>query len=354
MNRIRLVFKYLLVFCLSNFAYALELPEVKIGAYADAYYVWDNNDPSNAKTDSPRPISGTNLTKNQISLNTAQLSAVINYQDMIRGNFTFHAGDIRRSCYSNISTTPYPDIQSANFGLKIYDNLWMDAGYFRTHIGGESFIPKDNWLTSQSLITFYEPAYQAGARISYETKKFTGQFYVINGNGIFSDNNKQKTFGAYFLYNLSDNVSLMYAGVIGNEEPDSIKPAEHQMHCFVATYNPFSKLMLKFQTDMAKKSIKNNPLMCGYSFSAKYFLNEKLNTSARFSYVDNSEKLYDYFNFKGWDLTWGLEYKALSNSYIRFETRYIKCNDKFKVFYDGNKLKDSRLEVMMNFGIWIN
>ena len=334
--------------------FSLELPEIKVGAYIDAYYVWDNNNPSGLKPDAARPISGTNLTKDQFSINTAQVTANINYNESLRGNITFHAGDIRRSCYENISTTPFPMIQSANFGVKIYDNLWLDAGYFRTHIGGESFIPKDNWLTSQSLITFYEPAYQAGARLSYETNKITVQFHVINGNGIFKDNNQQKTLGAFVAYNFTDNFSLMYAGVIGNEEPDSLKPAEHQMQCFVASYNPRHDIMLKFQSDLAKKSIKGNPLMWGYSFSAKYLINDKFSTTARWSYVDNSDKLYDYFNFKGWDLTYGLEYKPLSNSYIRLETRYIKCNDKFKVFYDHEKLKDDRFELMMNFGVWVN
>src|ERR1043165_1089031 len=100
---------------------------LNISGYADAYLAYYTDSlPSGAFQQFPTyaPRSG------QIGLNIAQLS--VTYKtDRIRSNITLHYGDIPRSAWS-------PDfrvIQEANAGIHLHKKLWVDMGFFRTHIG---------------------------------------------------------------------------------------------------------------------------------------------------------------------------------------------------------------------------
>jgi len=362
-------------------------PKIDFGGYIDTYIATDNaNGSDSTNPNYKRLFSYISPKKNEFSLNTAQITAKISIPDFLRSNITLHFGDLHKSAYVT-SGAEMPVIQQANAGIRIFDKIWVDAGYFLTHIGSETLLPKDNWLTTHSILTYYEPFFQSGVRASYESDKFTAQFHILNGNGIFEDNNQNKTFGAFLGYTPNDVISASYAGVYGNEEAGNPSNAElHQLHNFVVQVNPFNNFSLKGQFDYARKNVadlndaakKISGTFIGIGFFAHYQINKQFASTFRVDYMDNSDGVYSttvngtyiivnetkifvpttsgivFPVVKGLDYTLGVEYKPTDNSYIRLEGRNITLDDKYKLFKNGTKFDKSRNELILNFGVWLN
>lgn len=87
------------------------------------------------------------------SLNIAQLA--IDYDaDRVRAAATIHIGDIPTAVWA---PAPYKRIQEAWAGFRIIRNIWLDAGFFRTHMGAEYLLPRDNIASSNTIGSYYEP-----------------------------------------------------------------------------------------------------------------------------------------------------------------------------------------------------
>ena len=335
-------------------------PKIEIGAYVDTYIATDNTNGGDSLALN-RPFSYVNPKKGQFSINTAQITAKVKIDNLIRSNFTLHVGDLHKTAWVSMGTQ-MPLIQQANVGFRLFGNFWVDGGYFLTHIGGESLLPKDNWLSSHSLVTYFEPFYQAGIKASYETEKVTAQIHLLNGNGIFDDNNNNKTLGLFFSFTPSTLLSVSYAGVIGNEEPGAPYNAKtHQLHNFVAQVNPFTDFSVKGQFDIDMKEVQdpnNGAEMIsgnfkGLSLTAHYQFIKHLGGTFRFAYIDNANGVYAPI-VKGTEITLGCEFKPSDNSFIRLEGRNISLDDKYKLFVRDGKSDKSRMEVILNMGIWLN
>jgi hypothetical protein len=58
---------------------------------------------------------------------------------------------------------------------------------------------------------------------------------------------------------------------------------------------------------------------------------------------------------KGSVITLGLEYKPSDKSYIRIETNSFNFGDDYKLFLDSDKKPtNSRMELLLNFGVWFD
>jgi hypothetical protein len=56
---------------------------------------------------------------------------------------------------------------------------------------------------------------------------------------------------------------------------------------------------------------------------------------------------------KLWGTTLGAEYKPTENSYVRLEGRNLTTTDNAqKIFYWNNTYKNSRIEALLNLGVW--
>lgn len=335
--------------------------KVNISGYADAYFANDN-DKLPTTLEMPfnytRSLTYVNYKKNQFGLNIAQVCAEIAYKNL-RGNITLHSGDLVTSAWQSVGVIT-PMIQQAYAGFNAFDKVWIDAGYFLTHIGGEALLPKDNWLSSHSLVTYYEPFYQAGVRISYESDAFTGQFHILNGNGRIEDNNVNKTFGIFLSYKPIDQLVISYANVIGNEEVGRPEDGTvHMLHNLVATYNINDDFAVKGQFDMASKDVpdvnpQNEPVSgsyMGFSLTAHYILSKELNIAGRFALVNNEDGVYAPV-LSGNVITLGCEYKPADNYYLRLEGSMFQFDYKYKIFIDQDgAASSSKMEIMLNFGL---
>ena len=358
------LFVLLMIPSKNNFA-QMEGLKVNFNGYFDAYFVTDNdNVPQNQGMDFNRQLAFSNHYKNTFGLNTAQLGAKITYKDIARSTITLHTGHFQEITTPTDSKTPY--LQQANMGIQFAKDFWIDAGYFFTHIGGESALLKDNWLSSYSMVTYYEPFYQSGIKVSYEGEKFLACVHLLNGNGILEDNNYNKSLGWQFGYKFSDAFNISYAGILGNEEPGSPNNAKtHHLHNIVAQVNVTPEFSLKGQFDLALKSDIRDPenftktingTFMGAGLTAHYDFIKQLGGTFRFAYINDKDGVYNTYLQNGLDLTLGAEYKPYEKSYIRLEGRMLQFDsDKNKIFTDADgKKTNSRMEVSLNFGFWFD
>ncbi len=335
--------------------------KISISGYVDAYFANDNEKLLSSEElpfNFTRSLTYINQKKNQFGINMAMVSADVSF-DNLRGNVTLQAGGLVNSAWQAAGVL-YPMIQQAYAGFNFYDKFWLDAGYFLTHIGGEALLPKDNWLSSHSLVTYYEPFYQSGARISYESDKFTGQLHILNGNGRIEDNNVNKTFGVFLSYKPLDELVISYANVLGNEEAGRPEDGTlHMLHNIVASYNITDDLAIKGQLDLASKDLPNadttkEPVAGSYmglSLSAHYILTKEINITGRFAMVNNEDGVYAPV-LSGNVITLGCEYRPAENYYLRLEGSMYQLDDKYKIFVNQDGEADaSKMEIMLNFGI---
>lgn len=331
----------------------------KITGYVDTYFATDN-DNSNTVNENRKQLAAINVKKNEFDINMAQVT-INGTSNTFRFNMTLHYGSLSRYVYP---AGQLANIQEGYAGVKLAEGLWLDGGLFLTHIGSESVTPKDNWLSTHSVMTNFEPFYQEGLRLSYDfNSTLSGQLWLINGYGIFEDNNENKTIGYYLNNKFSDDFWMSLAGTAGNEQPWDA-PAVLRIHNNFITFFKFSdEFSTKLSVDMCNE---NSQSMIGGSLSARYNLVNDLSISSRIEFFDDKNAMLTKFvnpndslqtNFglqSGIGYSLGLEYKPNTNSYIRFESRYLQFDkDKNLIFLDkDNTATNSRIEMLMNFGIF--
>jgi hypothetical protein len=323
----------------------------KISSYADVYYAYDND--KNIDKD-PRLLDLISPYRDQIRLNIASLTLKYG-TDNIRSTFTIHYGDIPELNWKPV--TKYDMIQEANIGFSPQKNLWIDAGYFVTHIGAEG-LPKNNVLSSFSLPVYVEPFIQSGVKVGYDfSDKFTACFHLLNGYNVFEDNNKNKSFGVQLAYTVNDKLKFTYNNLIGNEMPAGVDGRTRFFNNFIVNVSPCKKIDMIASADICtqEQSSRTNPDKSAYTYGAflstRYKFNPKFSATVRGEYYQDidgilSGAIGSYNWLKGNGITIGCEYRPVESAYLRAETRYIRLDSDLKPFYKNNE----RTEAMLSFG----
>ena len=320
-----------------------------ISVYADAYYGWNTD-----KYSKIRKFDGMDLTRDEFRLNIAQIS--LNYNsDIVRGIVTLHYGDYVKNNW----LTETPNLQEANVGLKVTKGLWVDAGYFLTHIGPEGML-KNNFVSSYALPSYFEPFYQSGVKVSYEFhEQFNASMFILNGYGVIEDNNKNKSFAAQLNYIPNDILKVTYNNIIGNEQPGTMPGKTRTFHNLIFAFaGPCGKLDAILSGDFStqEKSKISDPEATAYSFggllSVRYHFTKKFSATVRGDFYQDLDGVYSGIiannaGIKGNGVTLGLEYKPIEEAYVRLQTRYLRLDDSQKIFYDNTS---SRTDVNLSVG----
>jgi opacity protein-like surface antigen len=339
--------------------------KVNVSAYVDTYIATDNDkipDASFLEEDTYiRKYAINDMQKNNFSINIAQVSANICYDDLIRSVLTLHYGDMATIAFNAHNLF---GIQEAYVGINVIDDLWVDAGYFLTHIGSEAVLPKDNWLTSHSMVTYVEPFYHAGVRALYDNGTLSAGLHILNSGIGYFENNDNKTLGYNLGYSAGDIFRINLAGMIGNEIPGgSVNAKTNIYNNLTLESHPSEKLGIKAQFDYA--TLENSydydqeaAAYMGIVLQGRYQLLEKIAATARFAYFDDT-KGYAGISASGIGITAGAEYKPTDFSYIRIEGRMLNFDNSDES--NGNQFHDadgnptnSRMELMINFGVFLD
>jgi hypothetical protein len=333
-----------------------DFSKFSVSGYVDAYYSYDDDKNGN----SLRQLSSTAPFREEFRVNLAQISLKYN-DEKIRGVVTAHYGDIPQV---NWPASPLQFTQEAYAGFSPETGLWIDAGYFLTHIGAEGLYPKNNFLTSLALTTYYEPFFQSGVRVGYDfSSKFYGCFHLLNGYNVFADNNKNKSAGITLDFKPNPNVEIIYNNIIGNE---ITLPAEGKTRIYnnlVLKFFPSKKLDILVGGDfcMQENSKIDDSTAYGNMFSAlaslRYKFSKKISASLRGEvhkdkdgimsgvFVDSSG---NPTGLKAYGITFGIEIRPVEKAYFRIESKYLIAEKDQKIFYNN---KNTRFEAITNVGI---
>lgn len=197
---------------------------LSFSAYAEAYYCYDYNRPS----DNNRPSFLYNHNRhNEFNVNLAYVKGNYN-AERIRGNVAVAVGTYMNANYAaehDVLKSTY----EANVGVKISKtkNLWIDAGVLSSHIGFESAQSSGSWSLTRSMVAENSPYFESGAKLTYvsDDNKLTVSALALNGwqrirrvNG-----NSLMSWGTQVYIKPSDKVTLNYSTFIGTDKPDSAR-----------------------------------------------------------------------------------------------------------------------------------
>lgn len=329
-----------------------EFHKLELSAYVSSYYAHYSDEIENSgfvqfPTMAPR--------NDQFGLNIAQIG--MQYQDQnFRGNITLHYGDIPESNWPK----PFTLIQEAHAGFKLVKNLWLDAGFFKTHIGIESVQPRENITSSMAVISYYEPYFLSGAKLTYQaTNKLSLQLNIFNGYNEYVENNKNKALGFSALYEFNKNFSITYNVLTCDETPDNVK-TKHQ-RIFHNLYGNFSTKKFSLGAEVNHGTQKNSALrdtsLTASMFSglvvAKYQMLKKLGVYTRGEYYSDKNRIFtgnlDLGNYIT-GITGGVEFKPIKNAALSTEYRLLECDN--LIFKEGNTLTNQRHELIICLDVW--
>lgn len=330
----------------------LVYPEIKIGGYVSTYFAWyDDETKSNEFVQFPT-LAPRNK---QFALNMALLSMEYNSKNT-RGNVGLHFGDVSQSIWPE----NFKFVQEANAGIKFFKKFWLDAGFFKTHIGLESFQPRENITSSMSILSYHEPYFFSGAKLTYLVNdKLTLQANVFNGYSDYSDQNDNKVFGFSTVYTMNNNFTLTYNLLSSDESPTTAnKSYQRFYHNFYLLYTKNKVTFgLELNYGTQKNSLKIDTTKTASVYSglivAKYQLNSKIATYGRLENFSDKDQILsqtvdigEYIN----GTTIGVEYKPQKNAALSAEWRVLQ-SDKL-IFKQGNYNLNQRNEFILCLDLW--
>lgn len=325
---------------------------IKIEGYVSSYYAHYSDENESVgfvqfPTMAPR--------NNQFGLNLAQVG--LEYKSkLLRSNITLHYGDIPESVWPKTFNL----IQEAHAGFRITKGLWLDAGFFRTHIGVESVQPRENVTSSMAVLTYYEPYYLSGAKLTYEvTPKLSLQINVFDGYNEYLENNKNKALGFSALYEVNDDIAITYNFLTCDETPDNVKTKHQRYFNNLYATLVFNKFSLGLEANygwqnnsLSTDTTKIAPFYSGLAV-AKYQFIKKLAAYARGEYFsDYNRVLTGTTNIGNYikGTTVGFEYKLLKNSALSLEGRILESDN--LIFKENNYNTNQRYEIIACLDVW--
>jgi hypothetical protein len=329
---------------------------ISVTGYVDAYYAYYTD---SLGVGEYQKFPSVSPRSNQAGLNSICLN--FSYDaEKVRAIAGLHFGDIARSAWSG-------NIMEAHAGVRVLKKLWLDAGFFRTHFGTEGLLPKENFASSVSLPTYFEPYFESGIRLNYNANdKLSINLYLLNGYNIYEENNNKKSFGMLVTYALGKNGNINYSNYIGDDTPEGDSILHNRIMNNLYLNYTIKKLKIQAGGDygIQKNSDITDPKKTASMYSALLSLKYELATRT-FIYgrgdvfndpqgflsgviVDESLKLT---GLKEWGATLGVEYKPTENSYIRLEGRKITMDEDQQIFRWNEENTYTRFEVLFNLGV---
>ncbi len=336
-----------------------------LSAYVDGYYAAYSNDRPASEL---QPFTTVGARNKSIGLNVAQVG--VKYAaERVRANVVLHYGDIMKATWSQ----DFQAVQRANAGVRLAPKLWLDAGFFATHIGSESFLPKNNMLSQTAVLTFNEPFYQAGAKLSYAaTERLSLELWVLNGYNRFVDNNSAKSLGLLAVFEVNDGLALGFSNVFGRESADgaAVKQFRYYQNAYVdyrfGKWRSLTGVDYGAQTnsDLAGEG-RTAQLVSGHTTLRRAFAKTFGATARVETYQDKQGFISGALDRRSVDpqvslasegLRWtayalGGEWAPTEGAYLRFEARHVQLASVYDVFNTGGRTDRYRRELLVTVGV---
>jgi hypothetical protein len=333
--------------------------KISLSYYVDAYYAYYTD---SMAVNQFQEFPSVSPRSNQFGLNTAMVTAQYD-AGKVRALVTLHYGDIPVSAWSSI----YNPVMEAHAGVRICKKLWLDAGFFRTHVGTEGLLPKENFASSVSVNTFYEPYFESGIRFNYiPSEKLSLNLLVLNGYNRYEENNDKKSFGLLINYTFNNNANIGYSNYTGDDSPQGDMVSHLMIHNSLFFNYQVKKIKMQAGGDYCVQQHADltdaNKSASMYSgvLSLKYLCCKKTSVYARGEFFNDEDGFMSgvRFDYTGKatgliisGVTLGVEYKPTVNSYVRLEGRQLQAEKNQYIFYYDRYYRSYRTEVMLNMGV---
>lgn len=322
-------------------------PHILIGGLVSTYYaLYSDQTIQNGFVQIPTMAPR----NNQVGLNMALVNMEYGTKNA-RGKLGIHYGDIPSADWPS----QFNLIQEANGGCRLYKGLWLDAGFFRSHIGVESIQPRENITSSMSMPDNFEPYCLAGAKLTYVfSSKLSLQLNTFNSFNSLVDYNKNKLFGFSAVYVPNSKVTFCYNFLTGDETTDTVR-LKHQRYYnnFYATFK-HKKFVLAAEANYGWQehskrgdTTKSAAILSGL-IVARYQLLKKLAVYARSEYFSDPDMVLTGSHDFGKSImgtTGGIEFKPHNNISLSVESRILQSDN--YVFKEGDFHTNQRYEFII-------
>ncbi len=324
--------------------------------YAEGYYSYDFNQPSN--NTKPGFIYNHNR-HNEFNVNLAFIRGSYS-GDKVRATVAVGVGTYMNANYAGEPGT-LKNIYEADAGVKIgKKNLWFDIGVLPSHIGFESAVSKDCWTLTRSLLAENTPFFEGGVRLNYTSGN--GKWFLsgllLNGWQRITrvDGNSLMSFGTQIQYKPSSAVTLNYSTFIGTDKPDSARLIR-VYHNFYGIFQVNKQFGITAGFDICTEqktkgsSAHNN--ISSPVLIAKYSFNDKFAIAARGEYYSDQNGIFIATGtpngFKTYGYSLNLDYSPTSNLMFRVEGKTYSSKD--EIFTKGNGITKNDSFITTSFAL---
>jgi len=173
-----------------------------VNLYLDTYYGYSFNHP----IDDTIVGSGAVGRDTEWQINNATIGIETNYKNVI-GKITLQSGNqlavtqdldhtVDRGRNLSVANNKYIGEAVAGYHFDKLDGINIEAGYFYSYIGLESYLLAENWNYNRSFVSDMTPFYFSGARIQlFPTDKIKIEPWVMNGYQTYGKWNKDSSVG---------------------------------------------------------------------------------------------------------------------------------------------------------------
>ncbi|MCC6817526.1 MAG: porin [Bacteroidia bacterium] len=338
----------------------LKKGKLSIGGYADVYYGYDFNSPSNSE----RPYFVSSNRHNEVTVNLAFLDFKYT-NEAVRAHIAPGFGTYMNSNYAQEKGS-LSFLMEANVGVLLNKkrDIWLDAGVLPSPYSNESAISRDHLMYSRSLASEYVPYYLSGLKLSLPlNRKINSFWYLLNGWQTIQDNNKSLAFGSQFEFRPNNKLLVNWDTYIGDESSkDHPEFRTRYFSDIYAIFNPEGKVSLTSCFYYGYQEIKDSNLITSYNpwgqanIQARLNVSKKSSLSARLEVFDdpNSVQVTPITGIKGFNCaSAGLCYtlKINSNALFRLEGRYFESEKNIYLDQKRNLSKNSLLFIS-NLTVW--
>ncbi len=311
---------------------------IAFGGFVDTYYAYDFGRPENID----RLFTTQAIRHNEFNVNLAFVDLTLT-GERVRGHLAVQFGTSVQSNYAaepRVGSVSGPDvsrfIQEATAGYKLTPALWLDAGIMLSPLGAESWISRDNWTYTRSLISEESPYYEAGVRATWQvTSALTAQLHIINGWQNISETNSDKAVVARLDYVAGPRLTLAYDLFAGNEAPDSSPARTRVLNEFVAQVAITEKLSARGTLDIGDQRRESGgngwDRWGGFALIGHFQSTPRMAIGARVEQYSDPQQVIvatgQIYGLRAWSGSVNLDVAPVRNLLWRAELRFLRARD---------------------------
>jgi hypothetical protein len=199
-----------------------------VSLYLDTYYNYSFNQPR----DNTIVGSGAVGRNTEWQLNNATIGIESNYKNIL-GKLTLQTGNqlgvtqdldgtVNRGRNLTVANNKYIGEALAGYHFDTLNGINVQAGYFYSYIGLESYLLGENWNYNRSFLSDFTPFYFSGARIQiFPTDKLKIEPWLMNGYQTYGKWSKNNSVGLSNTWRPTESLGFVANFYFGTDTKDN-------------------------------------------------------------------------------------------------------------------------------------